>query len=54
MQFNAIISMIKSNSFEEAKQMLQKARKEPQFSSVEDQALFKTLQVYFLTKDKKY
>ena len=54
MQFNAIISLIKSNSFDEAKNMLEKTRKQPQFQSLQDQALFKTLQVYFLTKDKKY
>lgn len=34
--------------------MLEKTRKQPQFQSSQDQALFKTLQVYFLTKDKKF
>ena len=34
--------------------MLEKTRKQPQFQASQDQALFKTLQVYFLTKDKKF
>ena len=54
MQFNAIISLIKSNSFEEAKNMLEKSKKQTQFQNEEDQTMMKSIEVYFLTKDKKY
>ena len=54
MTLNAIISLIKSNAFDEAKQMLDKAKKQSSFSSVADQSNLRTLEVYFFTKDKKY
>lgn len=54
MQFNAIISLIKSNSFDEAIAMLKKTKGQPEFKNEKDQAIFRTLQVYFLLKDKKY
>ena len=54
MQFNAIISLIKSNSNDEAKAMLKKTRSQPEFQNEKDQAIFRTLEVYFLLKDKKY
>ena len=54
MHFNAIISLIKSNSFEEAKDMLKQSMDKAEFQNEKDQATFKTLEVYFLLKDKKY
>ena len=54
MYLNAIISLIKSNAFDEAKQMLDKAKKQSSFSSVADQSNLRTLEVYFFIKDKKY
>ena len=54
MHFNAIISLIKSNSFDEAKDMLDKTMNQPEFLHEKDQSTFRTLQIYFLLKDKKY
>ena len=54
MQVNAIISLIKGNSLEEASALLKKTSQEPTFKS--DAALQNTLrsiQVYLLVKDKK-
>ena len=36
MYLNAIISLIKSNASEDAKKMLDKAKKQPHFSSLSD------------------
>lgn len=55
MQINAIISLIKSNVFEEAQNLLSKTSKRPEFADdTEFQNLFKNLNVFFLIKDKKY
>ena len=54
MQINAIISLIKSNTFDEAKNLLEKTRKQPHFANSEKfQSIFRGLQVFFLIKDKK-
>lgn len=54
MQINAIISLIKSNTFDEAKALLDKTRKQPHLANSEKfQSIFRGLQVFFLIKDKK-
>lgn len=53
MYLNAIISLIKSNAFEDAKKMLDKAKKQPHFSSLSDQSTLKMLEVYFFIKEKQ-
>lgn len=54
MQVNAIISLVKSNSFEEAKSLLVKTMKQPQFvDQPKFASIFTTLQVLFLIKEKK-
>ena len=54
MQINAIISLIKSNSNEEARALLEKTRKQPHLKEdTESQSVFSALSVYFLVKDKK-
>ena len=52
MQINSIISLIKSNSFEEARNLLEKCIKQPQFSKYE--GTLSQLKVFFFTKEKKY
>lgn len=55
MQINAIISLIKSNVFEEAQNLLNKTQKRPEFADdAEFQNLFNNIHVFFLIKDKKY
>lgn len=55
MQVNVVISMIKSNMFDEAKAMLKNIRKQPEYAnSTEFQTVFDNLDVFFLVKDKKY
>ena len=53
MYLNAIISLIKSNAFEDAKKMLDKAKKQAHFSSLSDQSTLKMLEVYFFIREKK-
>ena len=54
MNINTIISLIKSNSFEEAQNLLNKTKKQPEFQSESSQITFRLLGAYFLIKDKKY
>ena len=55
MQVNAILSLIKSNTFDEAKALLEKTRKQPHFQQSENyQSIFRALQAFFLIKDKKF
>ena len=53
MHINTIISLIKSNSNEEAQNLLNKTRKQAEFQSEESQITFRLLSAYFLIKDKK-
>jgi hypothetical protein len=53
MEINIIISLIKSNTFDEAKSLLEKIMKKPQFQSAECQAIFRGLKVFFLIREKK-
>lgn len=54
MHMNTIISLIKSNSIEEAQNLLNKTKKQPEFQNDESQITFRLLSAYFLIKDKKY
>ena len=54
MQFNAIISFIKSNNFEEAKALLNESVSMPQFQSESYQSLLASVQAYLHIKEKKY
>jgi len=54
MQLNAIISLIKSNSFEEAKTLLNQTWKQPEFKNHKDQSILNSIQAYIFIKDKKY
>ena len=54
MQFNAIISLIKSNNFEEAKTMLKESLSKPQFQNATYEGLLASVQAYFYVKEKKF
>jgi len=43
MQLNTIISLIKSNTFDEAKALLKKTRKQPHFKDEQNQGVFRAL-----------
>ena len=54
MQFNAIISFIKSNNLEEAKALLNESVSMPQFKSESYQSSLASVQAYLHIKEKKY
>lgn len=54
MNVNGIVSLVRANCFDEAKALLDKTKKQPQFQNSVDQAMFRSLQVHFFIKDKKY
>lgn len=54
MQFNAVISLIKSNNFPEAKALLDELLKNSEFKNPRDQGLLASVQAYLFIKDKKY
>lgn len=54
MNVNGIVSLVRANCFDEAKALLDKTQKQPQFQNSVDQAMFRSLQVHFFIKDKKY
>mmetsp|Transcript_34683 Transcript_34683/g.53160 ORF Transcript_34683/g.53160 Transcript_34683/m.53160 type:complete len:438 (-) Transcript_34683:20-1333(-) len=55
LQVNAVISLIKSNSFDEARAMLDKIKKQPHFQKSQSlTSLCQSIKVYLLVKDKKY
>ena len=54
MQFNAIMSLIKSNSMDEAKSLLEQSFSKPEFKNSQNQNLLASVQAYIFIKDKKY
>lgn len=54
MQFNTIISLIKSNSIKEAQTQLDETIKKAEFKSHKDQSLLGSVKAYLFIKDKKY